>query len=1043
MTVAPIPPITDELTLELRAYAAADAPERTSPGKRKAKLLKPALPASAWSIIFDTETTVDAGQSLRFGTFQVRKAGQLKHEGIFFDPDGVTEAELALSRSYAARHGLAFMTREQFVDDIIFGIGWKAGAAIIGFNLPFDISRVAIHHNSARGDMRGGFTFGMSVQKIFPHIQIKHLSRRAAFIRFAKPMGQPESSGMRRRKSKSAERRGHFIDIKTLASALFERSFDLAGLSKFLKVQHPKIDFDGFDAPITDEMLTYAVRDVQATWECYAELLIRFERLGFVSLVPEKVYSAASIGKGYLRDMGISPWRKLQPDFPRQLLGNIMGSYFGGRSEIGIRRELRQVILCDFLSMYPTVCTLMGLWDFVIADGMTWHDATEDARTFLGNVSLVTLRLPESWRRLPILVRVKSAGDIFPVRAAFMQEAQTTIGLNHLTAGKPLWFTMADCIAAKLLTGKAPEIIEAMSFAAGPPQAGLRPVNISGNPAYRVNPKRQDLFKRVIELRKSVQARAKLAEGEEREALDTEQHALKIAANSTAYGVYVEVNVVRRGNHSRVTVASSTDEPFGFVTDKVEEPGPYFHPLLASLITGAARLMLAITERQVIDHGLAWSFCDTDSMAIAKPIAMDGADFAAKVAKVVEWFADLNPYEFGGSILKVEDVNFALDTGEPEPLYCWAISAKRYALFNLAADGQPIMRKVSAHGLGHRLEPYRLDAPKQFPVPHESVLKDGIRRWHVDLWHAIVTSALTGRPDQVKLDYHPALQEPAISRYGATSPELLRWYKTHNTSKPYRDRVKPFGFLLSFSVKHFAPKESASFATAKRRNSKASPIKPVATFDKTLASAAARAFDRETGRPVPATALKTYVEDLAQYHLHPESKFLGGDYLDCGPTTRRHVRMIATRHIGKESNDWEAQAILGLNLDAAPDYRLSDEDIAKVQALFAAHTGAFGIAQGARDLGVSRQTAIGLARGAKDKSVIPSNSRYVAKLHSAMAEHAADEREKALNIENLKISVQRDGLRKTARELGIDPSNLRRRLSRKRRSIGTGESPSA
>jgi hypothetical protein len=29
--------------------------------------------------------------------------------------------------------------------------------------------------------------------------------------------------------------------------------------------------------------------------------------------------------------------------------------------------------------------------------------------------------------------------------------------------------------------------------------------------------------------------------------------------------------------------------------------------------------MLAITERRLLDEGLDWAFCDTDSMAFAKP----------------------------------------------------------------------------------------------------------------------------------------------------------------------------------------------------------------------------------------------------------------------------------------------------------------------------------------------------------------------------------------------------------------------------------------
>ena len=75
---------------------------------------------------------------------------------------------------------------------------------------------------------------------------------------------------------------------------------------------------------------------------------------------------------------------------------------------------------------------------------------------------------------------------------------------------------------------------------------------------------------------------------------------------------------------------------------------------------------------------------------MAKPDNMTNALFQRQTTELVDWFAALNPYEFGGSILKVEDVDGILETGQPEPLYCYAISSKRYALFNLAANGTPI-----------------------------------------------------------------------------------------------------------------------------------------------------------------------------------------------------------------------------------------------------------------------------------------------------------------------------------------------------------------
>jgi hypothetical protein len=78
----------------------------------------------------------------------------------------------------------------------------------------------------------------------------------------------------------------------------------------------------------------------------------------------------ASIGKALRREMGVRPWRETQPDFPPELVGITMSTYYGGRSEVHIRRQIVRVLYCDFVSMYPTVCTLMGLWRYVIAEGI-------------------------------------------------------------------------------------------------------------------------------------------------------------------------------------------------------------------------------------------------------------------------------------------------------------------------------------------------------------------------------------------------------------------------------------------------------------------------------------------------------------------------------------------------------------------------------------------------------------------------------------------------------------------------------------------------
>ncbi len=1019
-------PVTDPLPIALRAYA--QAPKAKKPFR--------SIGASDWTLTFDCETRTDAGQALRFGAYQFRNGERLVEAGLFYDPDGVSTSEQVTLEAYADRHGLELRARDEFVDDVLFQRAYQLRARIIGFNLPFDISRLAIAHGPARRGMYGGFTFTLSHQKIWPHIRVKHLSRRCSLIDFAAPFRQRNSRGERNRRMQTPVRRGYFVDVNTLAASLLSQGFTLANLSRFLKVPDPKLEFDEFDGPVSDTMLTYAVRDVQTTWECYAALLDKLALLDLPNLRPEEIYSEASIGKGYLRAMGISPWRQLQPDFPPEMLGRILSSYYGGRSEIRIRREARQVILCDFLSMYPTVCTLMGLWRFVTASGLRQRRATQKTRAFLAKVTLADLQSSNVWQRLAVLVKVQPDGDIFPVRAAYEGEALATIGANHLSSETPLWFTLADCIASKLLTGKIPKILEAIAFEPGPMQPDLQPINVSGNAEYRVDPVETDFFRRVIELRKATQARKECASVDEREALDSEEHALKICANSTSYGIWMQVNVSKRAKRFTATIYGCDGEPFTRETDKAEKPGEYFHPLLGSLITGAARLMLAITESLIAAQGLEWAFCDTDSMAIAKPDCMAGDEFREKVQEIVRWFALLNPYGFPGSILKIEDDNKGLTTGELEPLYCWAVSSKRYALFNLASDRSPILRKVSAHGLGHLLPPYRADdPPADIPAPHASVMRSGIERWHCDLWFEIVWAGLGERPDMPRLDFHPAINAPAVSRYGATAPELLRWFNGHNANRSYRDQVKPFGFLLALRGKRdWRSNETAIAHSRQGRPPKIELPKPVALFERDLAKVVATAFDRESGQPVPADALQTYREALAQYHLHPESKFIGGDYSDRGITRRRHISASGIRHIGKEANELERQQMLGADGKLDPDYGLADDAVEQLRSDLVEIAEILGNAGAAKAMRLTPRRLRAILSG----EVVPNDATVrslFCLLPAAMAKAEMLCAERRQELRHLRQMVQEFGLRGAARKLGIDPSNLRRNLSKIRLQI--------
>jgi hypothetical protein len=86
--------------------------------------------------------------------------------GAFYEPSALSDQELpSLRRSLRAEEekdalpAYQLVTRHEFVEEVLFAKDHRAGAQIVGFNLLFDIPRVAVRHVDARKDMKGGFSF--------------------------------------------------------------------------------------------------------------------------------------------------------------------------------------------------------------------------------------------------------------------------------------------------------------------------------------------------------------------------------------------------------------------------------------------------------------------------------------------------------------------------------------------------------------------------------------------------------------------------------------------------------------------------------------------------------------------------------------------------------------------------------------------------------------------------------------------------------------------------------------------------------------------
>ena len=252
---------------------------------------------------------------------------------------------------------------------------------------------------------------------------------------------------------------------------------------------------------ITAEYVEYNINDVLATHDVYLKMIEQYNSF-HLTLRPEKAYSPASIGKHYLKQMGIKPFLEQNPEFPPEVLGYIMTTYFGGRSEVRIRKKPVKVRYMDFTSMYPSLFSLMGLWPFLTAERIECVEATKEIRRLVEKADLQTLRDPAVWQQMVAIVQIQPDNDTLPVRAPYGDKRVYNIGINHLTSAEPLWFTLAEVLASKLLTGKSPKILRAIRFVPQGRQSGLVPIQIVGGSI--VNPD-EDLFLKLRELRKKTQ----------------------------------------------------------------------------------------------------------------------------------------------------------------------------------------------------------------------------------------------------------------------------------------------------------------------------------------------------------------------------------------------------------------------------------------------------------------------------------------------------------------------------------------------------------
>lgn len=774
-------------------------------------------------------------------------------------------------KSFPPKLDLRIYPRWQFVERIF----WKtlvAGGMIVGLNLPFDLSRLALNWSPARN---AGWSFIMSERRSRktgkwepnpnrPRIRID--GHFLSLLRSEHPEEWPP---------------GRFLDLHTLSHALFGEAMGLEVLCQRLQIPG-KIAHEP-SGKITPAEIDYCRGDVRATHAALNGLKKEFDLHPLDELRPDAAYSPASIAKAYLGGMGIVP-PKEKFDVPDKILGIAMQAYYGGRAECRVRRTPVPVVHTDFKSQYPTVNTLLGNWRVLTAKSISFDEATDEVRRFISAVKLDDLFNPDTWKKLSFFALVRPDKDILPIRATYNNITQN-IGINELSSDQPIWFAGPDVVKSAILTGKIPHIEKAIRIKPIGKQSGLKATKLRGTLA--IDPRRNDFFRYVVEERECQKSNKAQADF------------LKVLANAGSYGLFVEINPEKLAKSAKIKVFSG-EESFDQSSQIIEKHGPWYFPPLAALITAGGRLLLGMLEKSVTNAGGTYLFCDTDSLCIVGsdqgglvPCSggthnLSNGQEAVKalsrkhIEQIANRFTLLNPYRptIVPSLLKIEDINFD-SRGRLRKLMGYAISAKRYVLYQQSNSELSIV-EPKAHGLGYL-----------YP-PTEKRGKDEAH-WTVEAWNWMLRqefSLESAAPRWVDL--------PAMMRIVVSTPHVLG---------RFHDLTRPYNFLFCPVIDSVAgypanvDKNNCTLITAftKDRTSwaEAECINVRDGKEYRLALEQTNNLDKF----IP----QTFGYVLRLYLRHPEAKSLAADGAECAADTRgllKRSSIVADRlrFVGKETD---------------------------------------------------------------------------------------------------------------------------------------------
>lgn len=321
-----------------------------------------------------------------------------------------------------------------------------------------------------------------------------------------------------------------------------------------------------------------------------------------------------------------------------------------------------QTASADVSSCFPLVAHQLGWWELLTAERVKRRIVTLALRRLceLAATDPTAALDPKVWARFGVtLVEVLPDDERWPVEVEDVHRPDGRMEVVRVTSSqRPMFYAWPDVMAAAVLVGRVPRILQAVRYEPVGHQEGLRSrVPILPGLVLDVD---EDPAVALVRRRRQAKAAGESCLSDE----------LRVIVNSLVYGNLCRFDETRRKEGRKWTLA--------------ERPGPWTFFPIASSVSAGARLLLATLDRMFSDLGSLVAYRDTDSSLIpASPAGRvltlsDGSNVHelswSEVDKVIGAFDALIP-EPDWPVWKVERGT------EDTPLHALVFGPKRHAEF--------------------------------------------------------------------------------------------------------------------------------------------------------------------------------------------------------------------------------------------------------------------------------------------------------------------------------------------------------------------------